>query len=65
MKANLRSVALSLLLIAGGCATNVDDLVDMPRVELRGVEVLGLGFNNQTFLLSFSVTNPNPCPSTT
>lgn len=62
MKACLRSIALSLLVIAGGCATSVEDLVDMPRVELRDVKVLGLGFNNQTFLLSFSVTNPNPFP---
>lgn len=62
MKAVARSLALSLLIIISGCATNVESLVDMPRVELRDVEVMGLGFSNQTFLLSFSVTNPNPFP---
>lgn len=63
MKAMARSFALSLMiLVSGGCATNVESLVHMPQVELRDVKVMGLGFSNQTFLLSFSVTNPNPFP---
>lgn len=45
-----------------GCATPLEDLVKSPRVELRDVQVMGLGFNNQTFLLSFDVNNPNPFP---
>ena len=45
-----------------GCATTPENLVKSPRVELRDVRVLGLGFNNQTFLLSFDVRNPNPFP---
>jgi LEA14-like dessication related protein len=45
-----------------GCATTLESLVKSPRVELRDVSVLGLGFNNQTFLLSFDISNPNPFP---
>ncbi len=58
----LRSTVLGLLVVVGGCATSVENLVEMPRVELRDVDVLGLGFSNQSFLLSFSVSNPNPFP---
>lgn len=41
-----------------GCAT-LENLVKNPGVELRDIEVMGLGFNSQTFLLSFDVSNPN------
>ncbi len=58
----LHSSVLGLLVVVGGCATSVESLVEMPRVELREVDVVGLGFSNQTFLLSFSVSNPNPFP---
>ena len=61
MKAARFSTLLGLLAIAG-CATSVDQFVETPRVELRDVDVVGLGFSNQTFLLSFSVSNPNPFP---
>lgn len=39
-----------------------EDLIAKPRVELRDVQVMGLGFKNQTFLLSFDIHNPNPYP---
>ncbi len=58
-----RTLTPSLVLLAlalSGCATTVEDIVKTPGVELRDVEVLGLGFNGQTFLLSFDVENPNP-----
>lgn len=42
------------------CASLPEDLISAPQVSLSGVEVVGLGFKNQTFLLSFDVTNPNP-----
>ena len=29
---------------------------------LRDVQIVGLGFNSQTFLLTFDVSNPNPFP---
>lgn len=43
-----------------GCATNLESLVKSPSIELRDVQVMGLGFNGQTFLLSFDIRNPNP-----
>ena len=58
-----RTLTLSFALLAlalSGCATTMEDIVKSPSVELRSVEVLGLGFNAQTFLLSFNVKNPNP-----
>lgn len=56
----LRIPALLITLFAlGGCATSVQDLVKSPVVELRSVQIMGLGFNSQTFLLSFDISNPN------
>lgn len=55
----LNTVMVVILLALGGCATTVQDLVKSPSVELRSVEVVGLGFNSQTFLLSFNISNPN------
>jgi LEA14-like dessication related protein len=43
-----------------GCATNLESLVKSPGIELRDVQIMGLGFNGQTFLLSFDISNPNP-----
>lgn len=50
------SFAVSL----AGCATTMEDLVKSPTVRLSSVQVVGLGFNGQTFLLSFDISNPNP-----
>ena len=44
----------------GGCASMPESVVSQPKVKLRDVEVVGLGFNAQTFLLTFDVSNPNP-----
>ena len=44
------------------CASMPESLVDSPRVNLSNVQVVGLGFRTQTFLLSFDVANPNPFP---
>jgi LEA14-like dessication related protein len=44
------------------CASVPESLVASPRVNLSNVQVVGLGFNSQTFLLSFDVANPNPFP---
>ena len=44
------------------CASIPESLVDAPQVNLSNVEVVGLGFKSQTFLLSFDVANPNPFP---
>lgn len=63
MNAVVRIFALSSAIFAiglGGCATTLENLVKSPNVELRNVQVVGLGFSSQTFLLSFNVSNPNP-----
>ena len=51
-----------LALCMSACASLPDKLVSTPRVDLNDVQVVGLGFKKQTFLLSFDVTNPNPFP---
>lgn len=44
------------------CASFPEGLVAQPDVRLSNVQVVGLGFNQQTFLLSFDVANPNAFP---
>jgi len=54
-----------MLLLASclsACATVPGGLVDPPNVNLRNVQIVGLGFSSQTFLLSFDIANPNPFP---
>jgi LEA14-like dessication related protein len=48
----------SLLL---GCAST-GHLVDAPSVRLSNVEVTKIDLDDQTFLLDFEVSNPNPFP---
>lgn len=55
---SLRALLLALPLL-GACAT-VQNSVLPPQVSLRSVQVERLDFKNQTFLLAFDVTNPNP-----
>lgn len=52
-------VPVLFTLALSGCATSVQDLIKSPEVELSSVQVMGLGFNSQTFLLSFDISNPN------
>jgi len=58
----MRLQILLLALVLSACASLPDDLVKPPVVQLSNVEIVGLGFNGQTFLLSFDVENPNPFP---
>jgi LEA14-like dessication related protein len=44
------------------CSTLPENVIGEPEVKLRDVQVMGLGFQNQTFLLSFDISNPNPFP---
>jgi LEA14-like dessication related protein len=44
------------------CAAVPESLIHSPSVNLRNVQVVGLGFKSQTFLLSFDVANPNSFP---
>ena len=54
-----RTLLTGAALLLVSCAT-MQELVEPPRVSLRAVEVEKLDFKQQTFLLSFDVTNPNP-----
>ena len=51
-----------LALCLSSCASMPENLVSAPQVYLRDVQVVGLDFNRQTFLLSFDVANPNAFP---
>jgi len=62
MKSIRRLAILGLMLALAGCASLPEPLISEPKVQLRDVQVVGLGFNNQTFLLSFDIHNPNPFP---
>lgn len=53
---------LAALTGLGACATLPENLIEKPEVTLRDVQVVGLGLNAQTFLLSFDISNPNPFP---
>ncbi len=48
--------------VLSACASLPAELVQRPDVHLKNVQVVGLGFKSQTFLLSFDVANPNPFP---
>ena len=52
-------VMLAALTGLGACQTMPENLIETPEVALRDVQVVGLGFNAQTFLLSFDISNPN------
>lgn len=54
--------AMLLAMFLSSCASLPDDLVAAPELDLRDIEIVGVGFKNQTFLLSFDVSNPNPFP---
>lgn len=56
------TVSAALTLALAGCASLPENVISKPEVQLRDVKVVGLGFNNQTFLLSFDIHNPNPFP---
>ncbi len=62
MNTSVRTLTFGIAVLAAGlagCATTLDSLIKSPTVELSDVQIMGLGFNNQTFMLSFDVNNPN------
>lgn len=62
-KVKFMQFQVALLAIGlSACASVPEKLIDSPRVSLSNVQVVGLGFDSQTFLLSFDVANPNPFP---
>jgi len=58
----VRSQIALLIACLSACASLPESLVSTPSVKLSNVQVVGLGFRTQTFLLSFDVANPNPFP---
>ena len=65
MNYSRRVVLVGIMLGLGGlgaCASLPDNVISKPEVKLSDVQVMGLGFKNQTFLLSFDIRNPNPFP---
>ncbi len=64
MNSSKRRIVIILALVTGlaACASLPENIVAKPEVQLRDVRVVGLGFKNQTFLLSFDIHNPNPYP---
>ncbi len=62
MKSSRRLAIMGIMLALAGCASLPENLMSKPDVQLRDVQMVGLGFNNQTFLLSFDIHNPNPFP---
>lgn len=57
-----RLAVVMLATALGACASLPENIISKPEVKLRDVEVVGLGFKSQTFLLSFDISNPNPFP---
>ena len=62
IRITMRFQCLLLVLAMSACATMPEDFVKAPSVNLSNVQVVGLGFTSQTFLLSFNAENPNPFP---
>lgn len=60
-KLKILGLMLALTMLSA-CASLPESLVSTPEVRLQNVQVMGLGFTGQTFLLSFDVHNPNPFP---
>lgn len=58
----LFSVLLALVTVMSACASVPENLISAPRVEIKNVQVMGLRFQSQVFLLSFDVENLNPFP---
>jgi LEA14-like dessication related protein len=60
-----RLACIGLFAVLGGlaaCESLPENLVQQPEVKLHEVEVQGIGFDAQTFLLTFDISNPNPFP---
>jgi LEA14-like dessication related protein len=64
MKSNTRmqiTVSLLAALFLSACAST-ETMIAAPSVQLKSVELSKVGFNQQTFLLGFDVSNPNGFP---
>lgn len=56
------TVSMLLALAQLSACANQGGLLHPPAVNLTSVEVSEMDFDNQTFLLGFNVSNPNPIP---
>jgi LEA14-like dessication related protein len=54
------SVSFAMLLVAACAGTG--SIIASPTIELTDVRLTSANFQQQTFLLSFDVSNPNPFP---
>lgn len=54
-----RAWVLMAALILSSCASLPEGLLAAPDISLRNVNVMGLGIDGQTFLLTFDASNPN------
>jgi len=54
-------VGLLTALFLSACAGS-ETMIAAPAVQLKSVELSKVGFNRQTFLLGFDVSNPNSFP---
>lgn len=57
----MRSSIFAATCVLAACAGPVT-LVDSPTVRLQRIESGHLGFDRQTFVLGFEISNPNPFP---
>lgn len=56
------STGLAVMTVMLSACASLENMVSAPSVSLRNVHVQDVGFEGQTFLLAFDVTNPNPFP---
>lgn len=56
------NVGLATMTVLLSACASLESIVSAPSVSLRNVHVQEVGFDKQTFLLAFDVTNPNPFP---
>ena len=59
-RTKVQCLAAMTAIALSACASLPENLVKSPEVTLSNVQVVGLGFKSQTFLLTFDVANPNP-----
>lgn len=61
-RARLHSGCMTFACMLLAACASTESLVTAPRVDLTGIELEKAGFDRQTFLLRFAVSNPNAFP---
>ncbi len=56
-----KMLSLFAVIFLSACAST-GTVIEAPRVNLTGVELISANLQRQTFLLRFDVSNPNPFP---